>query len=172
LQYAEEASQSLWDHDTENLCLPGTRTALLEAIMNWAKGGVQSPDCPPWLQEIGSGKKILWLCGVAGSGKSSIALSVALKTWHDGYLGAYYRFSKTSHTPLNPSNLFSTIACQLASQHKEAEMHLLKLVKRYDIYIQRSTDPSVQLKRFVLPLLSTVSAHFPDTLIVIDAVDE
>ncbi|KAF8290353.1 kinase-like protein, partial [Clavulina sp. PMI_390] len=46
LQYAQGADQLLWNHKPENICLPGTRTAILNAIINWVKGGTQLPECP------------------------------------------------------------------------------------------------------------------------------
>ncbi|KAF8292371.1 kinase-like protein, partial [Clavulina sp. PMI_390] len=121
LQYAQDANRLLWDHKPENLCLPGTRTAILKAILDWAKGSAQLPGCPPYLKGISTDKHILWLCGVAGSGKSSIALSVALETHASGILGAYYCFNTANQAQLNPSNLFSTIACQLAARDKATE---------------------------------------------------
>ncbi|KAF8307209.1 hypothetical protein DL93DRAFT_2036295, partial [Clavulina sp. PMI_390] len=142
-------------------CLSGTREAVLNALINWAEGG-----------GINKEKRVIWLCGVAGSGKSSIALSVALQALHDGHLGAYYRFSAAKQANLNPCNLFSTIATQLASKHKAAEEYLVKIVKACDIFTQKSTSPSVQLEKFVLPLLKMAGKHFSDTLIIIDAVDE
>ncbi|KAF8291758.1 kinase-like protein, partial [Clavulina sp. PMI_390] len=38
LPYTGEASQYLWDHRPENLCLSGTREAVLNALINWAEG--------------------------------------------------------------------------------------------------------------------------------------
>ncbi|KAF8300457.1 hypothetical protein DL93DRAFT_2034582, partial [Clavulina sp. PMI_390] len=117
----------------------------------------------------------LWVCGVAGSGKSSIALSVALEAHHSGVLGAYYCFNTAHQAQLNPSNLFTTIACQLAARDKATEKHLITLTQGCDILIQKSTNPSVQLRTFLLPLLKPASdspSAQPCKIIVIDAVDE
>ncbi|KAF8292340.1 hypothetical protein DL93DRAFT_2036131, partial [Clavulina sp. PMI_390] len=144
-------------------CLPGTRITILKAFINWAKGA------------LNIGTRILWLCGVAGSGKSSIALSVALGAHEAGVLGAYYCFNTAHQAQLNPSNLFSTIACQLAARDKATEKHLISLTQGCDIFIQKSTNPSVQLNTFLLPLLtppSDLASTQPHKIIVIDAVDE
>ncbi|KAF8287678.1 hypothetical protein DL93DRAFT_2069315, partial [Clavulina sp. PMI_390] len=57
--------------------------------------------------------KVLWLQGVAGAGKSSIAASMAKFFEGTGVLMAYYRFETAKQTELNPSNVFTTIALQL-----------------------------------------------------------
>ncbi|KAF8312391.1 hypothetical protein DL93DRAFT_2043994, partial [Clavulina sp. PMI_390] len=154
-------------------CLPGTRTEILDAIIQWATGYDLPANIPSYLQQLDQDKRIAWLCGVAGSGKSSIAMSVALAAHASGLLGAYYRFSTANQAQLNPSTLFSTIACQLASQNKKTEEQLVSIVKKCDQLTQQSTNPSQQLSTFVLPILGTApSPHHTHTLIIIDAVDE
>jgi pantothenate kinase-related protein Tda10 len=44
-------------------CLPNTRTELLDQITKWANDK--------------DGKPIFWLCGMAGTGKSTIARTIA-----------------------------------------------------------------------------------------------
>ncbi|KAF8288837.1 hypothetical protein DL93DRAFT_2123299, partial [Clavulina sp. PMI_390] len=174
LAYAQEANSVLREHNPEKGCLPGTRTAILSTIINWAVGGVQSPNCPPYLGNLTQDKHILWLCGVAGSGKSSIAMTVALEAHACGMLGAYYRFSASNQAQLNPSNLFSTIACHLASQNSKTEEKLVDIVKGCDRLTQQSINPLQQLNTFVLPLLGPNNSPpiIPHTIIVIDALDE
>jgi hypothetical protein len=60
--------------------LPGTRTALLDEITAWAS----SPD--------GEGKCIFWLNGMAGTGKSTIARTVAGNFKKNSLLGASFFF--------------------------------------------------------------------------------
>ncbi|KAF8301350.1 hypothetical protein DL93DRAFT_2028777, partial [Clavulina sp. PMI_390] len=155
-------------------CLPGTRTAILGAIHNWAVGETQPLDCPTFLEKLVKARPILWLCGVAGSGKSSIAMSVALKAQEDGYLGAYYHFSRSNQAQLRPSNLFTTIAHQLACQNKAAKEQLARIVKDCDSFTLKSNNPAEQLRTFVLPLLNlaTTAALLVPIIIVIDAIDE
>ncbi|KAF8294749.1 hypothetical protein DL93DRAFT_2034182, partial [Clavulina sp. PMI_390] len=155
-------------------CLPGTRTEILDTIIKWATGS-QLPANPPfYLHQLDQHKHVAWLCGVAGSGKSSIAMSVALAAHASGMLGAYYRFSTVNQAQLNPSTLFSTIACQLASQNRKTEEQLVSIVKNCDRLTQQSTNPLQQLNTFVLPLLNSnnSSTGQPHTIIIIDAVDE
>ncbi|KAF8312399.1 hypothetical protein DL93DRAFT_2060001, partial [Clavulina sp. PMI_390] len=176
LQYAEEADQILRKNNPENGCLPGTRTEILDVIIKWATGSHLPVNPPSYLHQLDQDKRVAWLCGVAGSGKSSIAMSVALAAHASGVLGAYYRFSTVNQAHLNPSTLFSTIACQLASQNGKTEEQLVSIVKKCDRLTQQSTNPLQQLNTFLLPLLlnsaSSNPVIQPHTVIIIDAVDE
>ncbi|KAF8308859.1 hypothetical protein DL93DRAFT_2217730, partial [Clavulina sp. PMI_390] len=175
LQFAEKANQLLEGDHHQNRCLPGTRVAILDALIHWANGGVQLPSSPSYLHDIYQGKQILWLCGVAGSGKSSIATSVALEGQAKGFLGSCYCFRSGSQAHLNPSNLFSTIAYHLASHNRSSEDHLVNIVRACDLATVKSTSPSVQLNTFLLPLLHDLDASSSTslfTLIIIDALDE
>ncbi|QGA18984.1 hypothetical protein EYB26_006669 [Talaromyces marneffei] len=64
----------------EDFCLPGTRTELLSQILAWA----ESPD----------GKCIFWLNGMAGTGKSTIARTVARCFEEKERLGATFFFKR------------------------------------------------------------------------------
>ncbi|KAF8298303.1 hypothetical protein DL93DRAFT_2161126 [Clavulina sp. PMI_390] len=77
LQYAEVADSAYRRHAPDSGCLPGTRNEILNTLVSWISGGSQLPSPPPYLTTVLPDKHILWLCGVAGSGKSSVALSVA-----------------------------------------------------------------------------------------------
>ncbi|KAF8300498.1 hypothetical protein DL93DRAFT_2038629, partial [Clavulina sp. PMI_390] len=92
---------------------------------------------------------VLWLLGVAGSGKSSIAVSLAKYLHSASVCTAYYRFEAPKQHDLNPSNLFTTIALQLAAQNAGIEAQLLTLVRSAKDLQQRSEDPTEQLERFL-----------------------
>ncbi|KAF8294121.1 WD40 repeat-like protein, partial [Clavulina sp. PMI_390] len=142
-------------------CLPGTRTAVLDGLQVWAVGGFVLTDT-----------SVLWLLGVAGSGKSSIAVSLAKYLHSASVCTAYYRFEAAKQHHLNPSNLFSTIALQLASQNAGIEAQLLELVRSAKDLQQRTQDPAEQLERFLLPLLKGDSKTLTPIVIIIDALDE
>src|SRR6201999_1469958 len=63
-------------YDPLRACLPGTRTQLLDNIFTW----IHSSDP--------NSERILWLSGPAGTGKSSVANSVAERMDSVGLLGA------------------------------------------------------------------------------------
>ncbi|KAG8912431.1 hypothetical protein FRC02_005996, partial [Tulasnella sp. 418] len=71
----DSASQTL-----SSFCLQETRVALLEEIEQWA----EDPNSRP----------IFWLCGMAGTGKSTIARTVAKGFDEKNYLGASFFFSR------------------------------------------------------------------------------
>ena len=83
----------------EDECLPGTRKALLQQVKDW---------------ERSSDKCIFWLCGMAGTGKSTIARTVARSFKEDGILGATFFFRRGEGDRGSAEKLFPTIVAQLA----------------------------------------------------------
>jgi pantothenate kinase-related protein Tda10 len=65
LPYAIEAAFNSYQKQREPTCLPDTRVGFLREIYNWASG--QDERC------------IFWLNGLTGTGKSTIARTVARK---------------------------------------------------------------------------------------------
>ena len=57
-------------------CLRGTRKEVLQVIEHWLMGG--------------HGQRIFWLNGLAGTGKSTIAQTIAQTSFADGKLGASF----------------------------------------------------------------------------------
>jgi Mrp family chromosome partitioning ATPase len=94
---AQGASYDSHTEEHNARCLPNTRTALLHDIAKWA----QDKD----------GKSVFWLSGMAGTGKSTIARTIAESFANHGQLGASF-FKKevkasaaTPHGSLLPSPL-------------------------------------------------------------------
>ena len=85
-----------------NGCLKGTREGVLDKIERWAEDFDQSP--------------IFWLHGLAGTGKSTIAQTVAEKLFADGRLGASFFCSSGSDDRSNLRLIFPTLAFQLAQR--------------------------------------------------------
>ncbi|KAG8958558.1 hypothetical protein FRC03_009018 [Tulasnella sp. 419] len=82
-------------------CLENTRTALLEHIFEW-------------IQDSRAAQKIFWLHGLAGTGKSTIAHTVARNLDDKGRLGASFFFSRDEVDRRSPLRVLPTIAHQLA----------------------------------------------------------
>ncbi|RDB23760.1 hypothetical protein Hypma_009426 [Hypsizygus marmoreus] len=120
----------------EKGCLPDTRLAIIDEIMQWATSSADS-------------HKICWLTGVAGSGKSAIAHSVAERLANQKCLGSFYAFDATNQVDRTPQHLFSTISRDLADFSSEWETALWNVIK--DNTSLRS-DPSIgrQFKNFLL----------------------
>jgi ATPase family associated with various cellular activities (AAA) len=66
-----------------------------------------------WVHDCDS-EGILWLSGAAGTGKSSIANSVAQQLYSLGRLGASFRFDRDAVTSETPGHLFGNLSYQLA----------------------------------------------------------
>jgi pantothenate kinase-related protein Tda10 len=88
------------EHNSANACLPGTRTHIIDEVINWAKCTDVDNPC------------IFWLQGMAGQGKSSIATSVACHLEDENLLGTSFFFSRDNvdHHHL----AFGTIALSLS----------------------------------------------------------
>ncbi|OJJ66295.1 hypothetical protein ASPBRDRAFT_188620 [Aspergillus brasiliensis CBS 101740] len=135
-------------------CLPGTRETLFDKIGKWTKDR--------------QGQQIFWVNGVAGTGKSTIAKSVASNLAKQGRLGASYFFE--SGTERGSAQLiFRTIAVQIA-QSQEVMRH----------YIADAVDHNPGIDDFTLEQQWSKLLHEPlkkcvllePIFIVIDALDE
>ena len=83
-------------------CLPNTRLDILKRITDW----ITNPH---------NGQNILWLHGLAGSGKSTIATSVANLFRDLNRLGAFVFFSRDVEKRSDPVTVIRTLAYQLGS---------------------------------------------------------
>lgn len=140
------------------ICLPNTRTELLEHIAAWVEGTDQ--------------KCIFWLNGIAGTGKSTVARTVA-RIYHDRRkLGGSFFFSKGGGDLSKANKLATTLARQLATRIPDAKRHICEAVKRQeDIKDHSLRDQWEQL--IIQPLSKLRKSETPPTiLLVIDALDE
>ena len=69
-----------YQHGSRKGCLKGTRGAILEKIELWARDSGSSP--------------VYWLNGLAGTGKSTIAQTIAERMFANGQLGASFFCSR------------------------------------------------------------------------------
>ncbi|KAF1828216.1 hypothetical protein BDW02DRAFT_643534 [Decorospora gaudefroyi] len=142
-------------------CLPNTRTELLDEITTWANNK--------------DGKSIFWLSGMAGTGKSTIARTVAQSFASREQLGASFFFKKGERERErgNASRFFATIATDLAA----CEPDMLPAIKK-----TLDEDPTIshkalkdQFEKLILqPLLGIEQARSRALarVVVIDALDE
>jgi hypothetical protein len=77
-------------------CFPGTRTEIIQRITDWAT----SP----------TGERIFWLCGKAGTGKSTIACTIVHKLDEERALGASFLFKRGRGDRSQAKLLFPMIA--------------------------------------------------------------
>ncbi|CCA76463.1 hypothetical protein PIIN_10456, partial [Serendipita indica DSM 11827] len=135
-------------------CLQGTRQAVLETIWQWANDDM-------------SQKPIFWLCDIAGSGKSTVAMSVAQEWKAEGTLGGQFFFSLANSEASSTEKFCSTIARELAQQMPELAPHIADTVKRNPA-IMRSSFPDQLRSLITTPLHHRQMSVF----LVIDAIDE
>ncbi|KAF7986916.1 hypothetical protein HWV62_12701 [Athelia sp. TMB] len=150
LPYAEGAS---WD--TKLGCLPGTRVALLEKVDSW----IHDMD----------GEGILWLKGVAGSGKSAIAHTLAERLQNDSLLASSFFFDRNFPSRNTHQNLFSTISRDLARLHRNIGGAIALALKKDPALA--SAPLARQFDDLILEPLRQHSFVQP-IVVVIDALDE
>lgn len=165
MKYSPEAH-----HDLRAACLPGTRTEIIDAMIHWGFGA----DVPPSMaknpmMQYNASARVLWVCGTAGSGKTSILHSCAAKAKAMGRRGAYYGFDKNLPTA-TISCLFSTIGRDLADLDPVRKHQLVESIK--DDNEKRTTvNCDLQFEyHIVAPTMGVASIG--ETVIFIDAFDE
>lgn len=116
-------------------------------------------------------RHIFWLNGWAGTGKSTIARTVARHYHEQERLGASFFFSRDQENRRHAGKVFTSIATQLAKQNAVLKEHICKAVIKYrDIAHQSLRD---QWTRLIFRPLSELKARPSKALtIVIDALDE
>ena len=117
---------------------------------------------------MGSSKfPVYWLNGLAGTGKSTIAQTIAERMFADGRLGASFFCSRDFEDRSNLAFIFPTLAIQLARKYPKFRSLFVPLVQS-DPDIAHDSLCNQMDKLIVRPLAeSTIS-----TVIVIDALDE
>lgn len=160
LPMADGAAFDSYSDRHEEECLPHTRTEILHQIACWSK----DPH----------GNCIFWLNGMAGTGKSTIARTMARNLKQNGSLAASFFFKRGEGDRSNASRFFPTIVRQLVLQIPQLDVHVAQVV---------DSDPSIATKslkeQFYQLLLHPLCHLGPgDNLsvrtmvIVIDALDE
>jgi hypothetical protein len=166
LKYAPEAH-----HDLDQGCLQGTRTEIIDAVVRWAIGAdTPSVDSSGTITlSSNESSRVLWLCGTAGAGKSSILRSCAKRVSDLERKGSYYGFDENKASA-NLTNLFSTIARNLADLDDSRKQRLVDAVKK-DTAIRRTDNCKLQFQHFIKKSFENDQA-LGETIVFIDAFDE
>lgn len=99
LPYAEGATFDSHADELDSRCHKDTRLELRDQIKQWAR----EPQ----------GKSVFWLCGIAGTGKSTVSRTAAQSFADDGQLAASFFFKRGEGDRGNARRLFSTLARQM-----------------------------------------------------------
>ncbi|KAI0323568.1 WD40 repeat-like protein, partial [Cubamyces sp. BRFM 1775] len=147
-------------------CHKDTRKEVLAMLRSWLR-----PDHPPL-----SDRAILWLHALAGSGKSTIALTISERWERDKLLGASFFCSRDGEQS-DINSIFRTIAYQLALHFPAFREQLTKILETDpDLF---SSNPTRQLEKLIVAPLQAVQSDgksetlFPaQVAVVVDALDE
>jgi hypothetical protein len=136
-------------------CLPDTREKVLERIQEWAMGDDKHPIC--------------WLRGPAGSGKSTVAHTVAERCHQRDELAATFFFSRGKGDRSDIGKLLPTLAFQLAQRMPSIRPLLLEALADESTLSQTLGDRFLNL--IVKPLRAIEESTHP-MVIIIDGLDE
>lgn len=154
-----EAGFESFSDRNEVQCLQGTRTELLQQIMEWAISPSQ--------------KSIFWLKGMAGTGKSTISRTLARSLKDRNYLGASFFFKRGEGNRGNAKKFFPTLTRQLILKIPELRSDVQKVLDCDPDITSKSLREQFE-KLLLQPLLNLnqVSGHPQTAVIIIDALDE
>ncbi|KZP23121.1 WD40 repeat-like protein [Athelia psychrophila] len=139
-------------------CLEGTRTALLQNLITDLTAPTPQTN-------------VLWLHGVAGSGKSTISTTVAERLHDRGQLGAFLFFNRNTPAQSGPDGVIRTIAYQLAFSNTILRDAICDAIKRDAQIATRSLD--AQFEALLLNPLRLYSNKMTGPMVIIlDAFDE
>ncbi|OJJ65577.1 hypothetical protein ASPBRDRAFT_201704 [Aspergillus brasiliensis CBS 101740] len=157
LPFAKGAFFDSFEDQHEDECLAGTRTELLQQVQDWGRS---------------SNRCIFWLSGMAGTGKSTIARTVARSFADGGMLGASFFFKRSEGDRGSAAKFFSTIVKQLAVHVPQMVPGIRKALENDATIPGRSLRE--QFNKLILqPLLDVDPGEaMNSTVIVIDALDE
>ena len=158
LPVAVGATHNSQTNEHQPKCLAHTRTELLANVDRWISKSDNRYMC--------------WLNGVAGSGKSTIARTIAGHYDYRGRLGANFFFSRGSGDLSNSTKFVTTFARQLATAIPCTRRYICDAVTKHKNIFDQSIRE--QWNRLVLKPLSELDrALCPSPLLfVIDALDE
>ena len=146
--------------DTQKLCLEETRHEILDEITTWINN---IEDNTP---------RVFWLHGNAGTGKSSIAHTIADRFKKLGRLGSCYCFDRNKMAEERHKKIFTTIARDLADRDKQMRRELANVV-HLDNSLKNTTDILQQWKELIMkPAKALSEAMVGPIVIVVDALDE
>jgi hypothetical protein len=160
--------------------LEGTRLDILNRIYRWIDmedSQIQDRvDADRYLGDAGltdattDNSRLFWINGSAGTGKTTIAFTVAEACRKRGILGASFFCSRDDAGCSNASLIVSTIAFQLG-----------QLIPSFNTAVTRAlkSNPDIgyssvpyQLEELIVKPLVLVRQSFPPCVIVLDALDE
>ena len=157
LPYAVDAPFDSYHRQHELTCLKNTRVDVLRQIFDWADG--QDERC------------IFWVNGLAGTGKSTIARTVACEYSERKRLGASFFFSRGGGDVSHAGKFFTSIAVQLANNAPPLQRCICEAIREHSDITSKSLRD--QWRQLVLGPLSKLSddPRPSSYVLVVDALD-
>jgi hypothetical protein len=139
-------------------CTEGTRQAILSELLLWAR----DPE----------NKRIFWLNGMAGTGKTTIAYSFCEVLKKLGMLGASFFCSRNAADCSAAENILASVAYQLSLRSTLIMNAVITVLDEHDGQLGQNIE--VTFDRILVQPLKRVCDHFAKAplIVVIDALDE
>ncbi|KAJ3564027.1 hypothetical protein NP233_g8557 [Leucocoprinus birnbaumii] len=155
-----EAAHDSFARYPPSRCHPATRTDYIEEILAWGQRADHTAEP----------RRLLWLKGPAGVGKSAIAQTCAESLGRK--LAAAFFFSRPNARD-DPNRFFTTIAYQLATNHKPYREILDALLRDNPSLVTKSIHQQFQ-HLIATPIRQLVEQGFvfEGQIIIIDGLDE
>jgi len=137
-------------------CQEGTREDIMSKISAWVK--------------INNDRPICWLEGPAGSGKSTVAHTIAKQCTIEQQLAASFFFSRGKGDRSDTTKFFPTFAYQLASFLPAIQTSMqCTLATDSSIPFQCLED---QIKKLIVNPILTIAEPYSSMIVIIDGLDE
>ena len=165
------AVQARYDcHPDRTPCLESTRTGVLDAIRSWESDRTPTSDMArPATSSASERTNIFWLNGLAGTGKTTIAYTVAQRCHATETLGASFFCSRSIADCNDTSKIIPTIAYQLGIFYKPMGDRVAEILQNDPSLLYSS--PSRQFEELIIKPLTSLR-DIPLCMVIIDALDE
>ncbi|KAF8987620.1 hypothetical protein BDQ17DRAFT_1289194, partial [Cyathus striatus] len=144
-------------------CHPRTREQVQQEIVDWVRN------------DISTNKKVQWIYGPAGAGKSAISRSVAEREDMKNVLCGYFAFSRNSSKRNTAAPLVPTLAYQLATNIHETKKQISDTIENDPQIFSKSLEFQIQkliLDPFEIYLQKNNSLRQHTRCMIIDGLDE
>jgi hypothetical protein len=138
-------------------CLPNTRVELLQFVADW-------------INDPSPGQNILWLHGLAGSGKSTLSTTIASMFTCSGNLGAFLFFDRDITERKDPTVVVRTLAYQLSASVAGLGDAIRAVLEKNSNILMSSSH--IQFQKLLLEPLSKLGNLISTIVVILDGLDE